>query len=301
MIHITSDSTTDLGELYEKRGIKTLPLAVVLGKDTYEDGVTVHPNDIYDFVAKNKVLPKTAARSVEEHREFFASILKSDEDSIVHFTISSKLSVTYQNAVAAAKEFKNVYVVDTYSLSSGGGLLTLYACDLRDEDKYSAKEIYEKCLARVPFVEASFFVDTMDYLYKGGRCSGLASFFATALKLKPSLVLVDGKSPSARSTAATRLHSRRNTSITFSKCSPTPTPRVFHNAYLRFARGRRRNPFRNREAFQIRRNNRNNRVLHRHEPLRQGHYRYPLYQRRAEKISATARAAAMGSLPLWLL
>lgn len=106
MIHITSDSTTDLGELYEKRGIKTLPLAVVLGKDTYEDGVTVHPNDIYDFVAKNKVLPKTAARSVEEHREFFASILKSDEDSIVHFTISSKLSVTYQNAVAAAKEFK---------------------------------------------------------------------------------------------------------------------------------------------------------------------------------------------------
>ena len=193
MIHITSDSTTDLGELYEKRGIKTLPLAVVLGKDTYEDGVTVHPNDIYDFVAKNKVLPKTAARSVEEHREFFASILKSDEDSIVHFTISSKLSVTYQNAVAAAKEFKNVYVVDTYSLSSGGGLLTLYACDLRDEGKYSAKEIYEKCLARVPFVEASFFVDTMDYLYKGGRCSGLASFFATALKLKPSLVLVDGK------------------------------------------------------------------------------------------------------------
>ena len=193
MIHITSDSTTDLGELYEKRGIKTLPLAVVLGKDTYEDGVTVHPNDIYDFVAKNKVLPKTAARSVEEHREFFASILKSDEDSIVHFTISSKLSVTYQNAVAAAKEFKNVYVVDTYSLSSGGGLLTLYACDLRDEGKYTAKEIYEKCLARVPFVEASFFVDTMDYLYKGGRCSGLASFFATALKLKPSLVLVDGK------------------------------------------------------------------------------------------------------------
>lgn len=193
MIHITSDSTTDLGELYEKRGIKTLPLAVVLGSETYEDGVTVHPFDIYNFVEKNKILPKTAARSVEEHREFFASILKSDDDSIVHFTISSKLSVTYQNALDASKDFKNVYVVDSQSLSSGGGLLTLYACDLRDEGKYTAKEIYEKCLARVPAVEASFFVDTMDYLYKGGRCSGLASFFATALKLKPSLVLVDGK------------------------------------------------------------------------------------------------------------
>lgn len=193
MIHITSDSTTDLGELYEKRGIKTLPLAVVLGSETYEDGVTVHPFDIYNFVEKNRILPKTAARSVEEHREFFASILNSDDDSIVHFTISSKLSVTYQNALDASKDFKNVYVVDSQSLSSGGGLLTLYACDLRDEGKYTAKEIYEKCLARVPAVEASFFVDTMDYLYKGGRCSGLASFFATALKLKPSLILVDGK------------------------------------------------------------------------------------------------------------
>lgn len=193
MIHITSDSTTDLGELYERRGIEKLPLAVVLGSDTYEDGVTIHPSDIYDFVEKNRILPKTAARSVEEHREFFASILESDDDSIVHFTISSKLSVTYQNALAASKDFKNVYVVDSQSLSSGGGLLTLYACDLRDEGKYTAKEIYEKCLARVPAVEASFFVDTMDYLYKGGRCSGLASFFATALKLKPSLILVDGK------------------------------------------------------------------------------------------------------------
>ena len=193
MIHITSDSTTDLGELYERRGIEKLPLAVVLGSDTYEDGVTIHPSDIYDFVEKNRILPKTAARSVEEHREFFASILRSDDDSIVHFTISSKLSVTYQNALAASKDFKNVYVVDSQSLSSGGGLLTLYACDLRDEGKYTAKEIYEKCLARVPAVEASFFVDTMDYLYKGGRCSGLASFFATALKLKPSLILVDGK------------------------------------------------------------------------------------------------------------
>ena len=83
MIHITSDSTTDLGELYERRGIEKLPLAVVLGSDTYEDGVTIHPSDIYDFVEKNKILPKTAARSVEEHREFFASILNSDDDSIV--------------------------------------------------------------------------------------------------------------------------------------------------------------------------------------------------------------------------
>lgn len=227
MIHITSDSTTDLGELYERRGIEKLPLAVVLGSETYEDGVTIHPSDIYDFVEKNKILPKTAARSVEEHREFFASILKSDDDSIVHFTISSKLSVTYQNALTASKDFKNVYVVDSQSLSSGGGLLTLYACDLRDEGKYTAKEIYEKCLARVPAVEASFFVDTMDYLYKGGRCSGLASFFATALKLKPSLILVDGKIAVGKKYRGNPVAFATKYVDNISRCSPTPTPRAF--------------------------------------------------------------------------
>lgn len=192
MIYITSDSTTDLGDLVEKRGVKVIPLAVVLGSDTFDDGVNVHPSDIYDFVAKTGVLPKTAARSAEEHREFFSSIIKSDDDAIVHFTISSNLSVTYGNACQAAKDFKNVYVVDTQSLSTGGGLLVLHACDLRDQG-LSAKEIYEKCSSRVPAVEASFFVETMDYLYKGGRCSGLAKFFAGALKIKPSLLLKDGK------------------------------------------------------------------------------------------------------------
>lgn len=193
MIYISSDSTSDLNSLFKTRNIRTLPLVVILGENSYFDGVDVTPDDIYSFVKKNNILPKTAARSVEEHKEFFSSIIKSDEDSLIHFTISGEISVTAQNAAIAAKAFKNVYVVDGKSLSTGTGLLVLYACDLRDSGKYSAKEIYEKVLARIPFVEASFFVDTMEYLYKGGRCSGLASFFATALKLKPSLLLKDGK------------------------------------------------------------------------------------------------------------
>ena len=166
---------------------------VILGENSFFDGVDITPDDIYSFVRKNNILPKTAARSVEEHKEFFSSIIKSDEDSLIHFTISGEISVTAQNAAIAAKSFKNVYVVDGKSLSTGTGLLVMYACDLRDSGKYSAKEIYDLVTARVPFVEASFFVDTMEYLYKGGRCSGLASFFATALKLKPSLLLKEGK------------------------------------------------------------------------------------------------------------
>lgn len=193
MVIISSDSTCDLGVLFKERNVPTLPLAVVLGNDSYEDGITVTPDKIYEFVAKNGILPKTAARGVEEHREFFAGLKKNADDSIVHFCISGDISATYHNASEAAKDFENVYVVDGRSLSSGTGLLVLYACDLRDSGKYTAKEIFDKCVARVPFVQASFFVDTMEYLYKGGRCSGLASFFATALKLKPSLLLKDGK------------------------------------------------------------------------------------------------------------
>lgn len=193
MIIISSDSTCDLGVLFKERNVPTLPLAVVLGGESFEDGVTVTPDKIYEFVDKNGILPKTAARGVEEHREFFQSMLASPDDSIVHFCISGDISATYHNAELAAKDFKNVFVVDGRSLSSGTGLLVLYACDLRDSGKYTAEEIYKLCLERVPFVQASFFVDTMEYLYKGGRCSGLASFFATALKLKPSLLLKDGK------------------------------------------------------------------------------------------------------------
>ena len=193
MIIISSDSTADLDYLFEERDIPVLPLAVVLGGETFSDGVTVKPNDIYDFVAKTGTLPKTSARSAEEHKEFFNSIRKSPEDIIIHFTISSGCSVTATNARMAAEELGGVFVVDGLSLSTGTGLLVLYACDLRDSGKYTAEQIYKKVLERIPAVQASFYVDNMEYLHKGGRCSGLASFFATALKIKPSLLLKDGK------------------------------------------------------------------------------------------------------------
>lgn len=192
MVKIASDSTVDLGKDYQTRGVHVLPLSVFLGDKSYYDGVTVNPDDIYKFVEKTGTLPKTAARSEAEAHEFFEEITR-DGSSVVMFTISSKLSVTYENMVAAAKDFKDVYVVDTQSLSTGGGLLVLYGCDLRDSGQYTAKEIYEKCTARVPSVQASFFVDTMEFLHKGGRCSGLTSFVAGVLKLKPELLLKDGK------------------------------------------------------------------------------------------------------------
>lgn len=193
MIIISSDSTADLGEHFAERNVHVLPLAVILGNDTFNDGVTVTPDDIYAFVDKTGVLPKTAAKSSEEHKDFFNSIRSNPDDVIIHFTISSGCSVISTNAKCAAKELGNIYVVDSLSLSTGTGLLVLYACDLRDSGKYTGEEIYNKVCERIPYVQASFFIDKMDYLHKGGRCSGLASFFATALRIKPSLLLKDGK------------------------------------------------------------------------------------------------------------
>lgn len=192
MIIISSDSTSDLGKLYAERDVKVMPLSVVLGGQAFVDGETVTPSDIYAFVDKTGALPKTAARSVEEYKEFFLKY-KADGVKHIHFTISSELSVTNTNARAAAEEVGDVIVIDGRSLSTGTGLLILYACDLRDSGKYTAEEIADMVNARVSSVQASFYVEKMDYLHKGGRCSGLVKLFASAFKIKPCLLLKGGK------------------------------------------------------------------------------------------------------------
>ena len=190
-IIITSDSTTDLSpELIERYGIKTLPMGITLGDKTYKDGVDITPDDIYAHQEKYGELPKTAATNVGECVDFFKPLV--DEGySIVHFTISAEMSSTYNNACLAADEFDNVYVVDTRNLSTGGGLLLLAACDMVKEGK-SAQEIAFECRDLAPRVDASFVIDSLEYLYKGGRCSALSVLGANLLKLKPCIEVKDG-------------------------------------------------------------------------------------------------------------
>lgn len=190
MVRITTDSTADLGEDFEKYNVGVLPLNVILDGESYLDGVTVKPEDIYRTYNEKKVLPKTAARSPEDFKEFFARYTEKGEE-VVHINISSKISMTHDNAVTAAKELEGVYVVDSLSLSSGTGLLVLYACELAQQG-LGGKEIAEKVVARTKSVQASFVVDTMEYLHKGGRCSSLARFAASVLKIKPTIQVKDG-------------------------------------------------------------------------------------------------------------
>ena len=192
MIRITSDSTCDLGHLVEERGIVLLPLMVNLGEQAFRDGVDITPQDIFDFVAENNILPKTAAPSIGDYEEFFAPFVNAG-DEVIHFNISAKSSGSHNMAKQAAESFGGkVRVIDSMALSSGQGLLVLTAADMRDEGK-SADEIEEAVNAIRERVNTSFIPDRLDYLYKGGRCSKMEMFGANILKIHPLIYMDDGK------------------------------------------------------------------------------------------------------------
>ena len=192
-IKITADSTCDLSaELIAQYNVSISPLHVSLGADDFHDGVTILPQDIYDFYAKHKQLPKTGACSAVEYEEFFQKQLDEGYDAIIHFNISSQMSATHSNAVNASQNFSNVYVIDSRNLSTGTGLLVLYACDLA-KFGVSPQEIVDKVSARLDAVRASFIIDTLEYLHKGGRCTTLVYYAANLMSLKPTIEVKGGK------------------------------------------------------------------------------------------------------------
>ena len=190
-IIISSDSTCDLSaELKEKYGIKIIPLGVTLGTDVYRDGVDITPDDIYAHHAKTGELPKTTATNVGEGIEYFEELTK-DGDAVIHFTISSTMSSTYNNSCMAAEDFDNVYVIDAANLSTGSGLLVLAAAEMAEQGMEAA-QIVEEIEKLKPCVDASFVIDSLEYLHKGGRCSTLAMMGANLLKLKPCIEVKNG-------------------------------------------------------------------------------------------------------------
>ena len=189
---IASDSTCDLSdELRERYHVRILPLGVTLGGHFYTDGVDIHPDDLYAHYERSGELPKTSAVNIADFEDFMDACAREHCD-VVLFTISSSMSSTYHNACLAAEDRENnVFVVDTKNLSTGGGLLVVKAAELREEGK-SAAEIAEICTALTDQVDASFVIDSLEFLYKGGRCSALAAFGANMLRLKPCIAVKGG-------------------------------------------------------------------------------------------------------------
>lgn len=190
-IVITSDSTTDLSpELKERYNVSVIPLGVTLGEKTYFDGVDITPDDIYAHHDKTGELPKTAAANVNDCIEFFKPFAEAGK-AVIHFTISSSMSSTFNNARIAAAEFENIYVIDSKNLSTGGGLLVVAAAEMAEKGM-DAADIVAEVEKLVPCVDASFVIDSLEYLHKGGRCSALTVLGANLLKLKPCIEVKDG-------------------------------------------------------------------------------------------------------------
>lgn len=191
-IKITSDSTCDLSaQQLEQNNISLSRLTVVKNGEQFIDGQTISPADIFAHVAAGGDLCSTSAFSIGEYEDFFAKY-SNEYDGVIHINIGSGFSACHQNACIAAENFPNVRVIDSQNLSTGQGLVVLEACRLAKECN-SLDEISEKLNAFTPRVEASFLLDQLKYMVKGGRCSSAAALGANLLNLKPCIEVKDGK------------------------------------------------------------------------------------------------------------
>jgi len=192
MIKITADSTCDLSaEIVDDLNITLVPLLVLIGDEAFRDGVDIKPADIFKYVEEEGKTCKTAAVNTYEYECLFEE-LSSKYEAVIHICIGSGFSSCYQNATLAADSFKNVYVIDSQNLSSGSGHV-VYEAACMAKAGASVEDICHSLSELIPRVDASFVIDRMDYLYRGGRCSGLEMLGAKILNIKPCIEVVSGK------------------------------------------------------------------------------------------------------------
>ena len=189
-IAITAESTIDLPkELLNQYHIQTIPFTLIMGEKQGADG-DIHPSDLFAYTQETGKLARTSAINEFQFEEFFTK-LRKEYDAVIHFSLSSKISSACANAISAAKKFDNITIIDSLSLSTGIALQAIYASRLVEAGK-SYEEVVELVSKRVPFTQASFSLESVNYLYKGGRCSMLKMLGANLLKLKPEIYVKDG-------------------------------------------------------------------------------------------------------------
>lgn len=194
MVKIISDSTCDLSpELIAKYDIDILPLHILLGEDEYEDGKNITPEQIYSWSDENKTTPKTSAPALTDAIELFKPYIDEGRE-IVCFSISSSMSTSGNVMRIAAEELEAedcITVIDSANLSTGIGLLVIEAA-IMAQNNHTVEEIVSAIEALKPNVRASFVVDTLTYLYRGGRCNAVSAMAGGVLKLHPKIVVENG-------------------------------------------------------------------------------------------------------------
>ena len=189
-IAISAETTIDVPkEILKEYDIHVIPFHVLLGERDAPDG-EITPQDIFEYVDKTGILPKTSAVNEFQYKEYFTE-LKKKYDVIIHVSLSSKISSSCENAQRVAEKMDGVYVIDSHSLSTGIALLCIYARQLADEGK-DPEEIVKLVEERKKSLQVSFVVNTMAYLYKGGRCTGLQKFAGALFRIKPQILVKDG-------------------------------------------------------------------------------------------------------------
>jgi len=166
-------------------------LSFLLGDDFYKDGVDITPKDMFQYVDRGRGICKTSAVNVGEYLQVYEEECPK-YDAIIHFTISADMSSCYQNARIAGQDFDNIYLIDTRNLSAAMGLLVIDAAQMAAQGM-APQDISQEITRRIPLLDASFVIDTLAYLHKGGRCSTVAALASSVLKIKPSIIVSEGK------------------------------------------------------------------------------------------------------------
>ena len=191
-IKITADSTCDLSEeLLRQWNISLMPIHILMGDDTYLDGVTIHPADVFAHVDAGGQTPRSAAANPVEYIDFFEPFAK-EYDAVIHISVSAKLSSCYQNACLAAQEYANVSVIDSENICTGQGYLVLRAAKWA-ADGLTARNICMRLQNLANRVELSFVLNQLNYMAKSGRCSGVLAFGANILGIKPMILFKEGE------------------------------------------------------------------------------------------------------------
>lgn len=183
-IILSADSICDLNqELTETLKVNTTPYTIIIDKEMYKDNVDITPSDIYKFYSENKILPKTTSINIGEYYNYFKPWI-DDGYEVIHITLGSVLTSSYNNCTIASNELEGVYTIDSQNLSVGTGLLVVKAAELIKEG-LTASEIVKELEKHRDKIHMSFILNTLEFLHAGGRCSRISSLGANVLRIKP--------------------------------------------------------------------------------------------------------------------
>ncbi|WP_044022450.1 DegV family protein [Bacillus sp. SG-1] len=194
-IILTTESGADLpNDLVEKYNVRVVPMHIIMDGKDYLDG-SLPVEDIYDYYARTKKIPSTTSTNAHEYQELFTKIRTEFPDcTIIHIGYTSKASSSFQNAVIAAEEFGDIYLIDALNVTGGLAAVVIYAGQvLQNEPDIEPQQLVERIESIVPKSRLSFVPGSLEFLRAGGRVSNMASLVGALLKIKPCIELVDGK------------------------------------------------------------------------------------------------------------